>query len=560
MKEDNLLKKLLALFIALFVSASAISASPASVRANLDNPEQGININESSNFISFPPALIGVTGTGADETWTLCKTIDDEACTAARSILAQNHLPPCLNTIKKNCIQSVYALDPSGVKIEGEFVKYATDDYEFNYSASEVNNLPQGKGQGGIWRIPGVTHSGNGDSYFVSSNVLGWLDKSAKTKVSTQEFIFNKFETGIAPIVEITGPFEQATPLDSAHFDNSGKIQGSATRVDRPLAERYSCAMMTGGICFSEKEFPKDFRFGMTVNLGNKLAGWFHGRIYDPVIDVSGNGKGQIITFEAFPVLVPAVYEKVPTANLTVELRNYLSSDRKFSTGSGYFMPGNSGKEAIEMAGFWIPLVKDKASTSRTSWTVRNLDGNNDANVSQCSNGDGKLAGVVTTNSLVYSAGPPVYNKSQGTLDYQVLSPHYTASGEEAIGSYDLVLRSDVARCIYGFTRAPIQATISIINPEGDNKVATTLVREKNGWLTLSAKGFTYSSPLIRVSLSQEAAPTPTPTAPKVNKKNKTTIFCVKGKITKTVTAVKPKCPTGFKKKSSKFTSEDYSW
>ena len=29
----------------------------------------------------------------------------------------------------------------------------------------------------------------------------------------------------------------------------------------------------------------------------------------------------------------------------------------------------------------------------------------------------------------------------------------------------------------------------------------------------------------------------------------KTTIICVKGKLTKKVTAVKPKCPTGYKKK-----------
>jgi hypothetical protein len=34
------------------------------------------------------------------------------------------------------------------------------------------------------------------------------------------------------------------------------------------------------------------------------------------------------------------------------------------------------------------------------------------------------------------------------------------------------------------------------------------------------------------------------PTPPK-----KTTINCVKGKVTKKVTAVKPKCPAGYKKK-----------
>lgn len=545
------MKKLLILLVIIALSASGSQVAPASVRADLSLPLQGIDISERANFVSSPPALYGISGRGDAERWNLCKSLDDKTCTEARVISAQNHLPPCLSNLKMNCIQSVFAVSPSGVKIEGEFLKFATPEYQFEYPASEVNNLPQGRGQGGIWKIADVIHSGGGDSYFVSTNLLGLLDKSANSKVSTETFVFNKFETGIVPVNELVGPFEQATPIDFSDYASFGKTSGAATRVDRPLAESNSCAMLSNGLCYTEKLFPENYRFGMTVNLGSKLAGWFHGRIYDPIIDVSANGKGQNITFEAFPVLVPSLYETVATAALTPEFRSYLSSDRTFSVGSNRFIPGNSGKDAIEMAGYWIPLVKDKATSSRTSWTVRNLESGEDADVSQCSSGDGKLAGIVTTNALVYSAGPPKYNKAEGSLDYQVLSPHFTAAGQEAIGSYDLALRSDVARCIYGFSRAPIQATISIINPEGDNKVATTLVREKNGWLTLSAKGFTYSSPTIRVTLSQEAEPTPevvpAPATPKVTKKAQS-ITCLKGKAKKVVKGAKPVCPRGFKK------------
>jgi hypothetical protein len=35
----------------------------------------------------------------------------------------------------------------------------------------------------------------------------------------------------------------------------------------------------------------------------------------------------------------------------------------------------------------------------------------------------------------------------------------------------------------------------------------------------------------------------------KVTAKKKTTITCIKGKLTNKVTAVKPKCPAGYKKK-----------
>jgi hypothetical protein len=71
----------------------------------------------------------------------------------------------------------------------------------------------------------------------------------------------------------------------------------------------------------------------------------------------------------------------------------------------------------------------------------------------------------------------------------------------------------------------------------------------------MSAKGFTYSAPTIKVKLSQDvpapapsATPTPSPIAKPAAAK-KTSITCVKGKTSKKVTAVNPKCPTGFKKK-----------
>jgi hypothetical protein len=115
-------------------------------------------------------------------------------------------------------------------------------------------------------------------------------------------------------------------------------------------------------------------------------------------------------------------------------------------------------------------------------------------------------------------------------------------------------MRSDVARCVYGFTAAPIRATLSIVNDEGNQKVATEILGEKNGWLYLSAGGFTYSSPTIKVKLEQDApaptaTPTPTATAEVKVATKKITITCIKGKTTKKVTALKPKCPTGYKKK-----------
>jgi hypothetical protein len=141
-------------------------------------------------------------------------------------------------------------------------------------------------------------------------------------------------------------------------------------------------------------------------------------------------------------------------------------------------------------------------------------------------------------------------------LEYKVGAPHYATDKSVFKGSYDLVMRSDVARCVYGFSKAPINATIAITSADGTPQVATTIVGEKNGWVFLQAKNFEFSTPVIKIKLEQDApAPTPTPTptpTPAAEVKvatKKITITCIKGKTTKKVTAVKPKCPTGYKKK-----------
>jgi hypothetical protein len=117
---------------------------------------------------------------------------------------------------------------------------------------------------------------------------------------------------------------------------------------------------------------------------------------------------------------------------------------------------------------------------------------------------------------------------------------HYMPDGTTPVqGTYDLVMRSDTARCLYGFTTAPISATVSVVG--GDtSSVATTVVSEKNGWLKMAAYGFTFSEKTLTVHMTQATAPVAA---------KKSTITCVKGKVTKKVTATSLKCPVGYQKK-----------
>ena len=173
----------------------------------------------------------------------------------------------------------------------------------------------------------------------------------------------------------------------------------------------------------------------------------------------------------------------------------------------------------------------------------------------------GDFSGVVSTNATQYISGPPTFDVTNQSLDYKVAAPHYLANGKEFQGSYNLEISDTLARCLYGFTDGAISATVSVVAVDGTSRVATTSIRDVGGFLRLSAAGFTFSSPTIRVKLSQptatsstqatksstttsaSASTSTTSTAAKVVTK---TISCVKGKTVKKVSGPAPKCPSGY--------------
>lgn len=546
------MKKTLVTFLVLSITALGVQASFSGVRADLENPTQGISITETWKFIATPPVLLGYESNSQDSAAYICKSLSDKICTDSVSISAASHLPPCSAQIPTDCISGVYSIDETGKRTEGKFVKYVPENSPTDFEASLTNNLPQGRGQGGIWQIPGVTHEGGNDNYYVSTLVMGRIDKTAGAQVTNQKFIINNLESAISPVIEKAGRYKQQFPSDSTNASRDGSKNGGIGSGNESQDDTTPCIVTISGYCELPQNFPANTRFGINVKLSHKIKGWFHGRIYRPQISAVSTNSGQDINIEALPVKVPTIREQLPTSSISDALRAYLSQDKQFSTGGNYLMPGSSGTDAFDQASLWLPLLKDKASTSNTYWDVRTLaDYESGNDIRKCTNNEGGLAGVVTTNSLVYSAGPPTFNKAEQSLDYKLLSPHFNSDGTEAKGTYDLVLKSDVARCIYGFSKAPIQASIAIVSASGEAQVATQVIGEKEGWLYLSANNFSFSSPTIKVKLSQEAEKTPeaspsasTPTA------SKSTITCIKGKTTKKVTAVNPKCPNGYKKKA----------
>ena len=166
--------------------------------------------------------------------------------------------------------------------------------------------------------------------------------------------------------------------------------------------------------------------------------------------------------------------------------------------------------------------------------------------------------GLVITNAMLYDPGALKFENDALTLG--VAGAHLGFDGSVFMGTCDIAMRSEKARCLYNFISAPTNASVSVPQGMETQNIATEIVNEKDSWLSVSAEIFTFSSPTIRLKLSQgtlvnrtlTATPTssarPTP-SPKPTVVKKLTITCVKGKLVKKVTAVKPVCPKNYKKK-----------
>jgi hypothetical protein len=139
------------------------------------------------------------------------------------------------------------------------------------------------------------------------------------------------------------------------------------------------------------------------------------------------------------------------------------------------------------------------------------------------------------------------FDRDSQQIVVKVGNVHFDEFGNEVQGWMELKVKGNRAREWWGIDPAIAAgyAKVEVSYQDGTKKVATVSAKydAKNDWINLRAYGFTYSSPQLAVSFKKPPVATTTVAA------KKTSITCVKGKTTKKVTAVSPKCPSGFKKK-----------
>ena len=513
----------------------------------------------------YSPALIGTKSPKTGEIFNeqnpyakLCKSLRDPECAAFPSRAITAKYPYCSLKDPLICLKSFWAILPDGKRIEATFIKELDPGSPVRSISEPVYGLPRTAGDS-IFEFRdesgavAIKHNG-GSLFALRSSLTGYLGAGAYD-----------FEGAVFAVSLRENASKQ---ILFRGYSSGANSAGYGYNWDTPVTT--DCAVMGVGVCGVQFTLPTDIRFGVEMQSTIFPIKWSHGRLDSPVVSAKLNGKIYSFSIEAKPTRIPAVSGSAKFSQLTPALQkrypNAVESDLKSGTKGVITLDDLSptqGDRSLATLKDWLEYLPDKAQALPTAWSIRTIsvsDLNSSKFPTKCLNLDENFAGLVTTNATAYSSGPPRFDSATGTLEYQVAAPHFEKDGVTPFkGSYDLAIRSDVARCIYGFTSAPVQATISILSSGTEQKITSTTFKEENGWMNFSAKNFEFSSPKLMLKLTQnsptEQVQTPAPkqsataAAPASKPVAKTiSITCSKGKLKKKVSGTAPRCPAGYKK------------
>ena len=481
----------------------------------VDSFSEGVNGN--SEIYALPESqvqdIINNVQTDYLPNRKFCETIESAPCAEPAGLSLRIYLPVCSATNINYCVESMAVSASADSPLQnGSLIGYTTGR---TYPANPARGVPEGATTS-RWRVSNVLNKSGTDLYAVKLLLDGFLSSTSK-----KLYVFQ-----VSAVIE---PYKEST--------SNGQPSSVCT------------SWQSGTTCGERTDFLEGQKAQLTVRLPNTITGWLHGRFKGASIAVN--------TYDATQnrLTVTAESVKVPELNTTLseEQFNKLPNPGFFLNNGMQWNSVNAGNPAaLEWVKQLAGAINDTATGEHGTWSFSTIPPIPNAN--KCFQDKTRLLGLVMTNSLVYSPGAPDFDGKQ--LNYQVGGLHFKSDGKTAnTGTYDLLMRSDAARCLYNFTDAPLSASVTVTTAAGgEQQISTTVLNEKDGWLHLGAYGFTFSSPILRVKLSgvpknivqNQSSDNKKVASPTTKQYNLT---CVKGKVVKKIIAAKPTCPFGYKKR-----------
>jgi hypothetical protein len=526
-------KKFLSAFVltALMGMTVAVSGSSAAPVSSEDEqfPSQitavpgfhGIEMNEISGLRDNGSLLYGETASGSK----LCTSTSDASCSGNYQFKAV--LGPCDSTTTIDCIESVTATTSSGAAITGTFKEFFPARGVNDYTGSTADGVPSGRPPS-LWTLSGLPHVAGSD-YQVVVTVSG-EKKNGDARKPLRTFFasitpVNIHQTTCDPqfngvcmddFVELPGP------------DGKTQVRFRGVAADQDLGVR--CANWgENSKCALKRTFPEGAKFSLKVKLSTVPTGWLHGRLTDPTASITTADGATTVQIAAQPTKVPIVSTGAQWADLPTTVQEWFTAN--CATNCGTRDPGSLTKppaernaiantvaykeSSFEQLKLWKSFIKDSASAIPTQWSVRTLSYDEMTKSPKCIAEGTGVTGIVATNATLYSEGPPSFDSATSTLNYKVAAPHFEKDGKtEFKGRYDLILRSDIAKCLYNLDDSPVTSEVAVVDEAGASKTATTSMTQADGWFKFSALGYTHSAPTVKTKLLQTKVAAPAVTVP----------------------------------------------
>jgi hypothetical protein len=159
---------------------------------------------------------------------------------------------------------------------------------------------------------------------------------------------------------------------------------------------------------------------------------------------------------------------------------------------------------------------------------------------------EGTSGDMYVGSNGVCELSTPTWSEDTKSFTWTTAAPHFAPDGVTVNrGFYKAIIPTGDAAILWGMTNPNDAATalnVSVTTEAGGSTAAISKISVKNGKIIIDVSGFQFSRPKLKIGIKPGYKPSKA-TAPK------STITCVQGKSTKKITAVKPACPKGYKKK-----------
>jgi len=442
------------------------------------------------------------------------------------------YLDPCTEATPENtpCIEALLVGTAADEELPAAILAEDRPEGGFTWRTADVAGTPiPVTGQPSLWDAE-VEHAGEATTYTAMVSVeFNW--SPGQTTVS-----YTDYAASVTPVVVTRGTDaiiddegeEPVIVVPANHFSRVTASMGEEGGFswsggssaclwnDRVSTFDVDEEIIESSICAERAEFSPGTVVELSVRLPKTISGWYKGRVTSPVLTVTSSvddASMNIITVRGEPSYrVPQLDVEQPldeTPETYVEL-----AERIISDGGGGILLADDNAETVTYIESLKALNEDKANSEISVWQFATLSPAVD-DEGRCQPSSG-IAGMVSTDAMAYSGEPPVYEG--GELKYRVAGMHWYSTLPEdpetedllehkVLGSYDLLIEAEYARCLYRLADADIAPTVSVFETSTDApKVGASLAgfSETGGWMNFNVRGITFSNPTIAINFNAE--------------------------------------------------------